>query len=87
MSFSYQDFLRWEETDYDAINVKRIYIDIAEDVVFNQQKRIRKEFIIASDSCYYRMMTGQALWEYLFDLYVKELRQKKDEQNTEANNG
>lgn len=33
MSFSYQDFLRWEETDYDAINVKRIYIDIAEDLI------------------------------------------------------
>lgn len=33
MSFSYQDFLRWEETDYDSINVKRIYIDIAEDLI------------------------------------------------------
>jgi len=33
LSFSYQDFLRWEETDYDAINVKRIYIDIAEDLI------------------------------------------------------
>jgi len=33
LSFSYQDFLRWEEIDYDSINVKRIYIDIAEDLI------------------------------------------------------
>lgn len=30
---NFDDFLRWEETSYDAINVKRIYVDIAGDLI------------------------------------------------------
>ena len=33
MDLTFEDFLKWEETDYDSIKVKRIYIDIAEDLV------------------------------------------------------
>ncbi len=33
MTLSFEEFLRWEEVDQDAIKVKRIYIDIAGDLV------------------------------------------------------
>lgn len=33
MAFTFEEFLNWEEADYDSIKVKRIYIDIAEDLV------------------------------------------------------
>ena len=33
MTLSFNDFLRWEEADQDSINVKRMYIDIAGDLI------------------------------------------------------
>jgi len=33
MTISFEEFLRWEEADRDAIKVKRIYVDIAEDLI------------------------------------------------------
>lgn len=33
MDLTFEDFLKWEETGYDSIKVKRIYIDIAGDLV------------------------------------------------------
>lgn len=59
--------------------IEKLAKERAEDIVYGQQSRIRKEFITVSDGDGYRMMTGKELEKHLIDLYTREYQHEKNE--------